>query len=623
MHGLLLLLALAAYKPSFEKKYFDSCYENEDADTCTRRQTRWKESMDKYRAELAEERDRELGYLKKDAAELEVKPEDGAEKVGPLAPKWCKGATEEPEGGVEGLRKIARNIKSFNEGRYFSFSAALYAADAMCIAPDNDDVKKLAGALIQSLVNSVGYSSEEAIADLTARLDEEGLKKSKKALCAELGVDEEALGAEKTFGETRRTFFGCSPSTDDKVESAQWTSGGGQFGFTKIFWYLDTDVQPASELVRLAYLLDTVRPPADDSSYKAPVAAQYAWLQLDMKAFDPERLKKEMAEPPFKDNVYARLTLSESVAQYQRNARAFEAFVKKTAKDDDWKNIITRAPEKAVKEWTADFAKYKDAVQDARDFEGKLFAPSLKAGKGCSAKLRPAFAKYLKSIKAKPAEFDTAVAGDAVGSYLLQHLVACEEVEGNAGFAALLRRVSEKGRLARGPRLAAYYGAVEAVGTAKADRPKFPIEPNQLWSPAARDIEERAGEASKEQVTLADDGASIVKSVSKTPKGTKVVFITQTYQYMSQTCTPTNRIYRINSSGVVEYYSNCKDAGLKTGSEHVKDIVVPNEFAAGIAPGRYVEFTGDFGGPNAAHYPIFVYADKSKSKLVNWRGFGL
>ena len=613
----LAVMVLAYGPPSYEEKYLTGCYDQEEADRCADRQRRWKADIKRYEDELASVEDSQFQAFAKEQ-EQTIAPAPGAAKIAPQRPSWCAGFTVDQNWTWS---SVGRSLRSHTEGRFLNLGGLASAAQVLCRKPEDPVVQKVTASVLQAYVNTTGVSADEAPRNMTWRLDEK-LVAAKKALCGALPYDEEMLGAEKTFAETRLTFFGCSPSTNDKTDDAQWTGGHGQFGFKKVLWYLDTDAQPASELVRLAYLLDTVSAPADDYSYKASIAATYAWLQYDMKNLDVAKLQKEFAEAPYKDNAWAQLILSESLGRYRTSAAEFEAFVKKTAKDEDWKNIISGAPEKAVKEWTAQAEKNKAAMQDARDFEGKLFAPSLKAGKGCSAKLRPAFNAWLKGLKARPSEFDNAVAGDMVGSFLLQHLAACEAVEGNEGFARLLEQVRGKARLVRGPRLASYYAAVEAVGQAKADRPKFPLEPNQLWSPAATDIEDRAGEAMKGNSYLNDTNGSVVKAVQKGPKVTKVTFITESYQFMGQSCVATNRIFRINSSGVVEYYSSCKDTGMQTATKRVGDITVPNEFAAGIAPGRYVDFAGPI-DPREPHFPVAVYADKSKSKLVNWRGFGL
>ena len=90
---------------------------------------------------------------------------------------------------------------------------------------------------------------------------------------------------------------------------------------------------------------------------------------------------------------------------------------------------------------------------------------------------------------------------------------------------------------------------------------------------------------------------------------------------MSQSCTPTNRILRIHD-GNVEYYMNCRDAGLQWAEQHMHDVLIPNDLATGIAAGKWLEFAGDPQLQPPA-LPRAVYTDKTKSKLVSWYGFAL
>jgi hypothetical protein len=618
MLNALVVVVLAYGKPSYDEKYLTGCYENEDAERCKDRQARWQRDIKQWEDEQAADEASRLEAFSKENADV-IEPIPGVAKIEAQRPSWCEGR-KELEGYAWG--SVARYLNSYKSGRAGGVGGLEIAAQVLCRKPDNEAVKRVTGNVLQAYVNATGVSADEATKNLVTRMDQKALSKSKKALCKAIEIDEEAMGGEKTFGLARRAFFGCSPSTDEKVDEMLWNGRGGEFGFSKLLWYLDTDAKPASELVRLAYLLDTLHTPADDYSYKASIAVRYAWMGYDVKNFDAEQLKAEFAEAPYKDNVWAQLMLSESLGAYKLAAAEFEAFVKKIAKDDDWKNIVWAAPEKAIKEWTATNEANKAAMQEARDFEVKLFSPSLKASKGCSAKLRASLTTWIKGLKVKPAEFDRAIAGNMVGSFLLQHLVACEAVEGNNAYSRLLDQVRKESRLVRGPRLAAYYAAVEAVGQAKADRPKFPLEPNQLWSPTANEIEQRVDEVLKQYESLLPIEGSLVKSVAKTPKGLKVTFVTTSYQFMGQSCVSTNRIYRINSSGVIEYYQSCKDTGMQTATSRVDDVTIPNEFATGIAAGRWLNFERTVKDMQSG-FPTSVFADKSKAKLVNWYGLGL
>jgi hypothetical protein len=264
---------------------------------------------------------------------------------------------------------MPRNLERFKQARYLDFSPLFAVAELACKRPDDKDVQRFAGYAVQGYANLTRLNAEEAVRNFTLRMGPT-LGDSKKSLCGALTVDAEAMGPEKTFAETRRTFFGCGGD----ALGGQWSSNDGHFSSTQLLWYLDTSSQPETELARLAYLLDTVQTPAADASNKESSAARYGWLQYDMKGFDTAKLMKELEAEPYKGNTFAQVIVSESLAIYQGNAKEFEAFVKKTAKDADWKRIVYEAPQKAALDWEASAAKYKPAFEASRAFSIPLFA---------------------------------------------------------------------------------------------------------------------------------------------------------------------------------------------------------------------------------------------------------
>jgi hypothetical protein len=609
----LTLMLLTRQPPNYDEKYVKGCYEYEDQPACDRRHERWNSDIKAYEDEVAEYEADDFKQLT--GSKVTVDAVDGAARIGPLKPTWCEGVKPNSQ-----WASMPRNLERFKEARSLDFGPLFAVAEMACKRPDDKDVQRFAGYAVQGYANLTHLSAEDAVRNFTLRMGPT-LGANKKSLCGALTVDAEAMGPEKTFGETRRTFFGCG---DDSI-SGQWSGNGMQYGFTQLLWYLDTASQPETELTRLAFLLDTVRTPAADYLYKEASAARYGWVQYDMKGLDTAKLMRELEVEPYKGNAFALVLVSESLGIYQANAKEFEAFVKKMAKDADWKRIVFDAPQKAAVDWEASAAKFKPAFEASKAFEDKLFMPSLKAAKGCSTKLRADFQGYLKTVKAKASDFDSTVASDPVGGLLLERLAACEAIEGNTDYSKVLFEVHDKGRVSRGPRLASYYATVEAIGDVVKDRPKFPLDPRSLWAPRSEgDLQTRADQAprnSASRIGLGDSEGSIVKSVQKTPGGTKVVFITERYQFMSQSCTPTNRILRIHD-GNVEYYMNCRDAGLRWAEQHMHDVLIPNDLATGITAGKWLEFAGDPQEQPPA-MPRAVYTDKNKSKLVSWYGFAL
>jgi hypothetical protein len=605
INTLATLLVLAADRPSFEEKYFTECYEAEDSATCRERQQRWKAKVAEYEAEEKKFEADDFEFFVKET-KTTLAP-TGSVKMEAQKPFWCQGAAKVGFRWTE-VPRYFTNLFERNEWDY-----ARSIGQKLCERPNDATVQKVVGVLLQYEANKSNVPADEVLRNFGFKMNLD-LPAKQKQVCALLPIDEEAMAGTKIFADAERLFFGCN-----YTNVPLWNSNPGQMSFKDVLWYLDSAAQPAAEFHRLVFLLDSLMAPAEDDPYKAQSVARWAWLAYDVKNFDVVRLKKEFAEKPYAKNEWAQLVLSESLGNYASNAKAFEAAVNKIAKDDDWKNIVFNAPVKGIKDWEAQTEKYKSAFDNARDFEAKLFSPSLKAAQGCSSKLKADFHAWLKTVKAKPSEFDNAVAGDAVGSYLLQHLAACEMAEKNP-HGRLLDQARKAGRLTRGPRLAAYYAMLEAAGQVKADRPKFPLNPKQLSGVATQDLENRAAQAAGEMGYYNEGKGSVVKSVSKVAAGLKVTFVTESRQYMSQSCAPTNRILRIDASGNVVYYTLCRETGMKTSNERLEDTVIPLEYATGIAPGRWVEYSGAF---KLIDMPMVVYSDKSKSKIVNWRGFGL
>lgn len=619
MHVAALLLVLAANKPNFESEYFTKCYEREDADSCTRRQERWNQAMEQYRQELAEDRARELTYVKDDAAKLVVKPEPGLDVVKPLSPPWCGAAKADDEAGLSGLRALARNITNFNEARYFSFGPLLHAARAACVAKDNDDVKKLTAALVQSVVNVVGLSQADAIADVTARLDEEGLVAAKKKVCADLKPSDEAEGDAKAVAQAKWLLLGCGD--DVAMDSGLWLNTDALDQNDTAYW-LDTAEKPESQALLLASLLGATRN-ADALKEQPYRLLSWATAQLDLPQLDGAALEKELGADVMA-NTWAKLLVKESLGALGRQRTQYEAQVKAfIAKDEAWKDILVEAPKKAVADWRARAQQFQKALDESRAFERKALGPSRKAAKGCAPTLRAGFAAYLKTVSVKsPKEFSHAVVGDPVGSLLLQRLAVCEAAEGHPSIAGMLRASVEEGRILRGPRFAALYAAIEALGEVKKDRPKFAVDPQAIRVPWSVALMERFGDSMESVGLKSYEGVegSVVKTVKPEGDKVRVVFITEKFTRPAHICVDTNRILRIEPNGTVLYYRNCTfGKQWETVTVHLEDAVIPKDTAAGIKPGTYVEVAR----PGAGAVPLAVYPDKGQAKLVAWRGFPL
>src|SRR4029077_15226568 len=69
---------------------------------------------------------------------------------------------------------------------------------------------------------------------------------------------------------------------------------------------------------------------------------------------------------------------------------------------------------------------------------------------------------------------DKETLGGPIAALLFQRFVACTAVDENPVVAAHLRSIEQ--RQVRGPRAAAYYATLEAVGKLTANHPRFPVK---------------------------------------------------------------------------------------------------------------------------------------------------
>jgi hypothetical protein len=243
--------------------------------------------------------------------------------------------------------------------------------------------------------------------------------------------------------------------------------------------------------------------------------------------------------------------------------------------------------------------------------------------------LRKDFVSVAKTLKhGNVVEFRESLS-DPIASLLFMRLAACATYDsGDKHYAEMLLRQANELRFARGPRVAAYYAALDALGKIADDRPKFPIHPrefyffknNALYSNAfAEVVKDRSGIG-----YVGDSGKGIVKSIKRGAKGAEIVFATEKHTEIGRSCVETNHILTFRADGSPLYYQKCHDTGPITVNDTAGAITVPAEWAEGIAVGSAVEFAAAIGKPPArAGLPKAVYSDKSKKKLTNFLGFPL
>ncbi len=510
-----------------------------------------------------------------------------------------------------------------------SLQSLLDAAPLTCFWKSEPAIHKAVAQIEQYWFNWTGLPPDKATESFRLRLQTKKWDADRKTACDANKEDEEVGGEEAAFKQARRKLFGCGNGDD-----ALWVRGGG---YTEVddgvMVYLDGSATAADELVRLGYLTTRTRFILADerSDYFDKFLLNYITDQFDLAAVNDAELTKQI-DASYKGNIFVRGVALESLGRIRLAAAAYKAELDKKSKDDGWKQLLVTAPQKGAADFNTSAAKWKAELGRSMEFEKKYFGPSRKALKGCWADLRKDFVAVAKTLKHGPSAKETEQSvNDPVASLLFSRLAACAVVDQDAAYANRLLSISRDLRPSRGPRVAAYYAALDAFAEIKEDRKKFPIEAENLKRYIKSPIHEAASkdiEVSKSKIDTmgwaGDAGQGVVKAVKKTDKGLQVTWATQKYKTMSQSCTETNRIVMFDHSGRPIYYRKCKDTGMITVDATPIPMTIPTEWTDGIKVGALVEFETARGNDvNRYGMPIAVFADKNKKKLVNWQGFGL
>jgi hypothetical protein len=273
-------------------------------------------------------------------------------------------------------------------------------------------------------------------------------------------------------------------------------------------------------------------------------------------------------------------------------------------------------------------AKWKDAFQRSNEFEHVFWGPSRRAMKGCWPALYKDFAAVAKTLKHGNAHEFRESLSDPVASLVFSRLGACAAVDGDANYALALLTISRDLRASRGPRLAAYYAALDALSKILEDRTKFPIDAKSFWFMKSNALYQAAFSAAngrkKGMGFVAQTAKGIVKSASKGAQGVVVAFQTEKHQEMGRSCVETGHILTFRADGSPLYYQKCHDTGLITVNDTPGAVTIPTDWASGIAVGAAIDFEAAIGQPPARiALPKAVYSDKSKKKLVAFYGLGL
>lgn len=550
------------------------------------------------------------------------KAEPGVETATPAEPTWCDGV-EASGSSPDGLR---RTIEA-GEKNWRSFITALPIA---CQWPKEPAVQRAVAVIAQNWMNYTGLTQARALEVLALRAQTTKFDDDKKRLCAELAIPDETEGADKLFMQARRKLFGCGGE-------ALWLTGeslGGTRFSNPIASYVDASATPADQAVLLAnviggtgFLFEEKRSGFD------LFLLRYVVDQVDLALITEEKSLAMLDAPPYQGNAAARAVLLESSARVRLAGALYKLAVDGRQKDAAWKELLVTAPAKGIGEWEKVAAQHKDVLARSDAFEQQFFGPSRSAVKGCWATLKPDFVKVLKGLP-HATDFETrASLNEPIAALLLSRLAACAAVELDPVYANRFVTADREVRPARGPRSAAYFSALSALGPILADRPKFPIQArdlvyggdSDLLTAASSLIAEKMG-SSKVDIMgwVGEGGESTVQSVKKSGANVVVTFVSTKGKVMSHACQSTNRISRITSSGEILYQSICRETGWVTVDTTPEAFTSPAEWVEGVQAGSVLKFEAARGkAPGRFGVPITAYADKNKKKLTNFLGLSL
>jgi hypothetical protein len=237
----------------------------------------------------------------------------------------------------------------------------------------------------------------------------------------------------------------------------------------------------------------------------------------------------------------------------------------------------------------------------------------------------------VRAVKPKTKEEVRDAVNDEVGQPVLKALIACDSLEQRYDITDTEMKLLGSGRVRRGPRTAAYWAAVDALGKIVEDKPKFLAKPQRFgvrlpeltgddnWIHVAY-------ESTFNQTSFDKDQKGQVAGVKAQNGGVVVSFKTQSWQEPTWNCRETNKIDRISADGRVEYRQSCVATGMETVHATPPTVWIRKDLAAGIAPGVTMEFRVDnkptYGGKGGQPhgFPLEVYAGK---KLVAYYGFAI
>jgi hypothetical protein len=357
---------------------------------------------------------------------------------------------------------------------------------------------------------------------------------------------------------------------------------------------------------------------------KKRVMRNFALCAADGRRLNPAAFEKDLASlswTPLAQTV-ARSRFARARAVSAHLEAAFRA---RAAKDPDLQRLLFDAPEGAWTKWEADYATWKTEVDAAVAYENTLFGNSNKAMMGCQPALRTNWRKYAAARNATTPEAAELLWSEPIGYVLALANAACEDREGNWWTAGQAYEKLKFARSQRGPRIAGYWAVFDALVDIRADKSSWVFELSDFGKGVHSPYRQRMDYDWNEHESVGDGEPEEgeISSVKPSPEGVLVTFKTVKITYDKRACESTGKLWGFGPNGEAIYHQSCKTVGKTTATISPAPMLVPAEAGDKLAVGQLGRFA--LGEPAKGTtmrrgFPIEIYGDKTKKKLIVYRG---
>lgn len=553
---------------------------------------------------------------KKISEQVKFEPLPGRARAPAMKPAWCD-LTSKYKNQVVGKR-LGRTMSGSKRTGGFLESRLVDSAELLCAHPNEPDWQKQTGYLVQAWINQTGLGVKAAVASIRARVDQSTWKSQRKQTCSKYVSSSEDSEETKRLNKAMVNTFGCG-------NWQQFWNNPMRQG-KQLEWHVDKSAEFRSEVLKSHWVLECLSKGDDIASGDKHQLLRYARCGVDAQSLSRAKLDAELERERY--NGFARTVARDTFARAKATNRAYRTVIDKLVKKDPiYREVFYTAPEKGFRGWVDAYRSNKAAVDAARAYEQKIYGPSKRAMKNCGPALRDNFAKYIRSKKVRTKKAFEAAAHDPIGMVLLAAWWSCETVDGDNYAAALLEKLYRKGRLARGPRHAAYFATVDALNVIRADRMRFSFEHKHLGWHDPVNLGAKLSHLRK-KLPLLREAKGVVKKIKRTKDGAKLLFKTEKWREPVVNCSNTNRVHSISAGGRLSYYRDCVDTGRSKLMTHTeKPTLIPSYAAKGIKRGSLVMLRADYPYDNPKlkrpGFPLAVYKSKKAKKLMAYYGIPL